>query len=93
MLNHVKGRAHKSSPASAEPTSSQQEPIHEVEDTSIGLVELPGEGILSRAETSEPRGPVRTPGTRREDPRATLNATINDRGRPAFVNYWNHYQP
>ncbi|KAH8179672.1 hypothetical protein LIA77_01191 [Sarocladium implicatum] len=86
------GRADKVKPFTAQPTTLPEAPIHEIEDTSIGLVELPGQGVVSPAEVTEPRGPSRLPGTRREDPRATLNATVNDRGRPAFVNYWSSYQ-
>lgn len=29
---------------------------------------------------------------RGRDPRATLSATVNDEGRPAYVNYWNQYR-
>jgi hypothetical protein len=44
--------------------------------------------------TQQPMAQAAGPGAsiRQNDPRATLNETVNDEGRPAYVNHWSQYR-
>lgn len=74
------------------PAEAHGFPMNELH-TESQPAELPG-AVPSESLPRMPRVPRRfasVPGTRRNDPLATLNSTVNDEGRPAYVNHWSQY--